>query len=450
MISRKKVVRVVALGAALAVVGSGALSGCSDAQPSDGPQSASFTYWSMWKEGEPQQKVIAEAIEDFTAETGIEVDVQWSGREVMKQIQPRLEAGNPPDLFDQSGSGVWGTFGSNNGVQGLADVYESTPIGESEKIGDLIPASLAELYTTEDGEPLLVPYSVTGVTTWYNCLTDKVDAPLTWDDFTALADELKAEGRPAIAVDGDVAYYEMYWLAHSVARHGGAHVLDAVAADATGEAAEDPAILAAVEDLWPLLQGGYLPDDFAGTTYPAQQTAWADGSSGAAFLAMGAWAPSETGSALEKSGIDVDSTIEYCSMPYPTVEGGKGNDLTWVDDFGFAIPSKARNSDAAKEFIRYFMGKDTLQAFATDSASLASRGDLEVPAQLTDFAAQVASSAETSQLVPNLDGSAVNSTWSGEVLYPTVADLFNKKFESPEAFVAALKQRTIDTLAAQG
>jgi ABC-type glycerol-3-phosphate transport system substrate-binding protein len=449
MIKKRTIARAVAISAAAALAAGGVLTGCS-AQSGGEAAPKTFTYWSMWKEGEPQQKVIAQAIEDFSEETGIDVDVQWTGREVLKQIEPRLAAGNPPDLFDQSGSGIWGTFASKDAVLGLDDVYETTPIGESEKIGDLIPESLAHLFETKDGQALLVPYSVTGVTTWYNGLTDELDGQLTWDEFTAYADELKAEGRPAFTVDGDQSYYEMYWFAHQVARHGGAEVLDAVATDKTGEAAEDPAILAAAEDLFPLLQGGYLPDDFAGTTWPAQQTGWADGSNGAAFLTMGAWAPSETGAALEKSGIDVDSTIQYRSMPYPSVEGGKGNDITWVDDFGFAIPAKARHADAAKEFIRYFVGKDTLQSFATDSASLASRGDLDVPVQLTDFAAQVAASAEAGALVPALDGSAANSNWSGQVLYPSVADLFNKKFESPEAFVAALKQRTIDTLAAQG
>ncbi|WP_457100755.1 ABC transporter substrate-binding protein [Microbacterium sp. P5_E9] len=449
MIKKSRIVRTVALAAVAAVAASGALTGCAG-QASAGSTPTSFTYWSMWKEGEPQQKVLAASIKDFTKETGIKVDVEWTGREVIKQVTPRQAAGNPPDLFDQAGSGIWGSFLESDGVLGLADVYKTTPIGESEKIGDLIPESLANLYVNKDGEPMLVPYSVTGVTTWYNGLTDDIDAPLTWDDFAALADKLKAEGRPAFTVDGDQSYYEMYWFAYSAVRHGGAKVLDAIAADKTGEAAEDPAILAAAEDLFPLLQGGYLPDDFAGTTWPAQQTGWADGSNGAAFLTMGAWAPAETGAALKQSDIDVDATIEYRSVPYPTVEGGKGNDVTWVDDFGFAIPAKAKNADAAKEFIRYFLKKDVLQSFATDSSSLAPRSDVTVPKDLTDFAAQVQASADADQLVPGLDGSAVNADWSGKVLYPTVADLFNKKFASPEEFVAALKQRTIDTLAAQG
>src|SRR5699024_7853178 len=55
------------------------LAACSGPGSGDEP-SEEFTYWSMWKEGEPQQKVMAQAIEDFEAETGITVDVQWQGR----------------------------------------------------------------------------------------------------------------------------------------------------------------------------------------------------------------------------------------------------------------------------------------------------------------------------------------------------------------------------------
>jgi hypothetical protein len=87
---------------------------------------------------------------------------------------------------------------------------------------------------------------------------------------------------------------------------------------------------------------------------------------------------------------------------------------------------------------------------ATDALSLTPRADIPAPKELADFAAQINASAKAGQLVASPDGSAVNPDWAGKVLYPTVADLFNKKFATPDAFIAALKQRTIDTLAAQG
>src|SRR5699024_11944437 len=66
------------------------MAACSGPGSGDDP-SEEFTYWSMWKEGEPQQKVMAQAIEDFEAETGITVDVQWRSEEHTSELQSRFD-----------------------------------------------------------------------------------------------------------------------------------------------------------------------------------------------------------------------------------------------------------------------------------------------------------------------------------------------------------------------
>ena len=38
----------------------------------------SFSFWSMWNEGEPQQQVLASAIENFEKEYDVKVDVRWA------------------------------------------------------------------------------------------------------------------------------------------------------------------------------------------------------------------------------------------------------------------------------------------------------------------------------------------------------------------------------------
>ena len=39
-----------------------------------------LVYWSMWSEEEPQAKVIQEAVDKYTEDTGVKVDVQFKGR----------------------------------------------------------------------------------------------------------------------------------------------------------------------------------------------------------------------------------------------------------------------------------------------------------------------------------------------------------------------------------
>lgn len=56
----------------------------------------------MWNSTEPQAIAIQEAIDAYTAETGIQVTVQWNGRDTQQQtIQAALDSKTSIDLFDE-------------------------------------------------------------------------------------------------------------------------------------------------------------------------------------------------------------------------------------------------------------------------------------------------------------------------------------------------------------
>lgn len=133
----------VAAGAAVATP---LLAACKGGNKSgeDAKAGDTFTYWSMWKEGEDQQKVLAKAIEAFTAKTQIKVEVQWAGRDVLTQIVPRLNAGNPPDLFDQGAPDVTSKLGLTN-VESLDDVYSAEIPDEGKKVSEVVPEPLQKL-----------------------------------------------------------------------------------------------------------------------------------------------------------------------------------------------------------------------------------------------------------------------------------------------------------------
>lgn len=103
---RRKVVAALAVAA----LGLGALAACGKDKTEAGGDKE-LTYWSMWKPGEDQQKVLQAAIEEFEKSTGIKVTVQWSGRDVLKQVAARLNAGDPPDLTDQDAGALQGNLG---------------------------------------------------------------------------------------------------------------------------------------------------------------------------------------------------------------------------------------------------------------------------------------------------------------------------------------------------
>ena len=61
----------------------------------------SLVYWSMWEATEPQGQAIQAAVDQFTADTGISVDLQFKGRTGIREgLQPALDAGTKIDLFD--------------------------------------------------------------------------------------------------------------------------------------------------------------------------------------------------------------------------------------------------------------------------------------------------------------------------------------------------------------
>lgn len=401
----------------------------------------SFTYWSMWQEGEDQQKVLADEIAKFTAATGIAVDVQWSGREVLTQVVPRLNAGNPPDLVDNGAPDFASRVGLEN-MMDLTDLYDmEIPGEEGTKVSDVVPEALMASMQKEGGEPFVVPYEITGATVFYNAkLTPQFQekTPATWEEFIAILDELKAAGRTPLALDGDIADYCGYWVEWGVLRAAGPGAIVAAAQDASGESFKNPAWVAATDAVEQLVSGGYFPEGFRGTKFPTQQASWADQSSKTDVILMGTWLPSETTSSLEKSGGD-PASIEFGSFPFPSIGENQGEGLVVAQPLGFGIPEKARNADAAKQFVAWFMQKDRIARIASEAKNLTPRTDVEPPAELTGYFEEYKNATST---VLFTDGvSAAEPKWVTDIWQPALGELFDGKLTA-EQFRQQLADKT--------
>ena len=61
-----------------------------------------LVYWSMWEATEPQGQVIQEAVDAYTEQTGVKVDLQFKGRTGNREaLQPALDGGTQIDIFDE-------------------------------------------------------------------------------------------------------------------------------------------------------------------------------------------------------------------------------------------------------------------------------------------------------------------------------------------------------------
>ena len=73
---------------------------------------SSLVYWSMWEATEPQGQAIQAAVDKFTEDTGVSVDLQFKGRTGIREgLQPALDAGTNIDLFDEDIDRVNSTWG---------------------------------------------------------------------------------------------------------------------------------------------------------------------------------------------------------------------------------------------------------------------------------------------------------------------------------------------------
>ena len=219
-----------------------------------------FTYWSMWNAGEPQQKVLARAIEDFTKDTGVEVKVQWQGRDNLKKLAPALNSATPPaDLVDGAQRNVKAVLVSTGSALDMNDAYRLPIPGESGTVGDVIPAAQLPAVTA-DGHVFLVPYEVISSLWWYDAAAmPGFQAPKDWAAFTALLAARKAAGHAPIALDGDIATYHRYYFAEIAVRLLGPGKLLAAISDRSGAALKDPRILQAAQLLEGLVKSGELP-----------------------------------------------------------------------------------------------------------------------------------------------------------------------------------------------
>ncbi|TAM66038.1 MAG: extracellular solute-binding protein [Microbacteriaceae bacterium] len=394
------------------------LSSCSLVGSSSGgaEKSNSFTYWSMWSKGEPQQVALQKAIDEFTKSTGIKVDVQWDGRSNVTKVAPTLNsAKSPVDLIDAAQRNIDSTLVQTDQYTPLGDVLNSKIPGEANKtVGEVIPKNDIDL-VSKGGQPWMIPYEVITSGFWFNGAAHPElvsNPPRTWDQLIDVLQKYKdATGRGPLALDGDIANYNLYYYAELAVRNTGPGQLNKAAGDKSGNAFKAPSFKKAAEEVQQLVKGGYFATGYSSSKWPALQQQWAQGKSELDY--NGTWIPHESAAYAAKG-------FEYHMFPMPAVKAG-GDVSPDVSFIGFGIPKKATHADAAKKFIAYFMNKERLGRISSIATNLTPRTDIPVPTQLSD-AKQLIDSA--TKIHGQFDGIESDyGDWTTKVLIPLVNSL---------------------------
>ncbi|MFF8444126.1 extracellular solute-binding protein [Streptomyces californicus] len=418
----------VALGAlALGTTACGKKSGGDSA---DGEKAKSFSYTSTWGKDEPQAKIFRTAIDDFTAQTGIKVDVKWMGRKGTDSLATEMAAGQGPDLFDTSTDNM-GKFRAQNLLAPLDDVLAAKIPGDGKNVGDVLSTAVKEASSDEKGLAL-IPHTVISTGVWFDASKHPdlaAGAPQTWDAFIAYLDKAKKAGRTPIGQDGTVPFYNAYWFYSALVRANGAGSLYALGTDA--DAWDKPEVLAAAKQVEQLAEGGYFQKAYMATKYPAAQDKFATG--GYDLNINGSWLTSEI-----KPKLPADAKIQSFQFP----AGGKNS--IEAGTLGWGLNAKGENPEAAKKFLAFVQQKKYVSRIGAEALNIPSRSDVPAPANLIGLQKDITGATAVHK---TYDGAPGLNAWWTDVFMTLDDKLLGGKI-SAEEFVAQGKEQSAKAIAA--
>jgi raffinose/stachyose/melibiose transport system substrate-binding protein len=428
-------------GAASSAPDAPAATAASD-EPSDSPapvtvddagEPVSIEWWHI-QNNDPGLSLWQEVADEYMAEhPNVTIDITVYENEAFKTaIAPRLQAGDPPDLFQSWGGG---------GLEEQVDAGLVRDIGaEAEACIDDLNAGAVSMYQVDDVQ-YGIPFDLGMVGFWYNkALFEQAGItapPATWDELLEDVQMLKDAGITPLALGEGDKWPGMFWWAYLALRTGGAEAMQQAGED--GSFDSEPFVEAGRQlqrliELEPF-QPGYLAAVWDGAGGQAATIA----TEGAAFHLMGQWAPG-TQNANSPDGEGLGDKLGW--FPFPAVEGGAGNP---TDAFGggngFAVGKDA--PPEAVDFLCYATSLDVANRWGeTNSGILPVTVGSESSVSDVDLAAVLEARADAEYVQLYLD----------QAYSPELGDVINDVLQEFYAGQATPEQvaQTIADAAASG
>lgn len=290
-----------------------------------------LVYWSMWESTEPQGQAIQEAVDAYTAETGVKVDLQFKGRTGNREaLQPALDGGTQIDIFDEDIDRVNSMY-----AKYLLDLEDL--VKESGYEDTAIPGLMSACRDAGGGTLKTIPYQPNVFAFFYNKdLFEQAGIekePTTWAEFLDVCQKLKDAGITPMTMDDAYATSVIgYHLARLV---GEEKVVEIV----TEGKWDDPAVLQMAQDIEELAKNGYYSEMVGSNVWPAgQNTELALGT--AAMYLNGSWLPNEV---KDMAGED----FKWGCFAYPELENGANGIET--NNFGAQVFGINKDTKMPKE-----------------------------------------------------------------------------------------------------
>lgn len=409
------------------------ISACSNDESAAKDGKTVIKYWSNFNEGEPNQQVLKNIIEDYEAENpDVEIEVEWMGRQVMSKVRNAMLSNDGPDLVDKAAPEILGSIGSD--TESLNNILDKNIYNEDTKLEDVFLDGVLNHFEQEDEKIFFIPFQVISSGFFYdnNMFKEQgVEPAETWEDFVKLTQTFKEKDIAPLAQDGNIGFYNAYYFYWLSARINGPGTFNKAASDATGAEWDKPGFLEAAKKVEQLVKDDVFIKGYEGSQFPAAQTQWAQGKAG--MILNGSWLPHET------SGYAADG-FEYNVFPFPSIEGGEGNNTAEVELIGWAAP-KGSNVEAVEDFILFGMQKKYQQQIVDVVNNISSREDLEAPENLEGLKEHIIQAEQIHKLYDGVE--ADYPKWWNTIFLPTHDKLFFGEITAEE-FIDSIKQQTID------
>jgi raffinose/stachyose/melibiose transport system substrate-binding protein len=341
--------------------------GDDDASESDASDSESgsgepvtIEWWHI-QNNDPGLSLWEDIAAEFEAEhPNVSIDITVYENEAFKTaIEPRLQAGDPPDLFQSWGGGELSEQVDAGLVRDITDDVEPW-------LNTLNEAAVT-MYQVDDAQ-YGIPFDLGMVGFWYNkdlfAQAGIDEPPATWDELLDDVQALKEAGITPIALGEGDKWPGMFWWAYLALRNGGPDALIEAGEDGTFDS--EPFVEAGerLEELIELepFQDGHMAAVWDGAGGQAATIA----TEGAAFHLMGQWAPG-TQNANSPDGEGLGDKLGW--FPFPAVDGGEGDP---TDGFGggngFAVGADA--PPEAIEFLEYITSRDVADRWGESNSGI--------------------------------------------------------------------------------
>ncbi|MBE1492029.1 N-acetylglucosamine/diacetylchitobiose ABC transporter substrate-binding protein [Plantactinospora soyae] len=281
-------------------------------------------------------------------------------------LQPRFAAGDPPEFVNNSGEKFldFGALVADGQMQDLTELWDAPSVDDpSKKVRDtLIPGVVEQgMFSTPDGsrKPYVLYYVSTVYGIWYSGKLFKDNswtAPTTWEQFTALCEQIKGKGITPFGYAGaNAAYYMWNVILTQAAKVGGPDVLkniDNLEADAWKA---DSVIQSA--KAWAEIGAKYGDKSFEGLKHTDVQLRQNQGK--LAFYPSGDWLENEqkkdTPAGFEYQLMAVPSLTASDKLPAGAIRAAGGE--------GYFVSAKSKNPRGGMEYMRQMLSKAGTRGF---------------------------------------------------------------------------------------